>query len=134
MIPKFRGMDVTGNWYEGNLAIIPKRISHVVDAGSYISNSAGMPFAYQVRPETVGQSTGLKDSKGVEIFEGDIIKDPKSVGVVGWLAPMFIVQTKPEGEYWNLGAGLCYPPDKNQLKETEIIGNIHENPELIEDK
>lgn len=62
---KFRGMDVEGNWHIGNLAILPEDVRHL-KKGHYISNEAGLPFAYQVRPETVGQYTGLK-----EMYEGD---------------------------------------------------------------
>ncbi len=70
---KFRGMSINGELFIGNLAIISKRVEHL-KPGSFISNSVGMPFAYEVRPETVGQSTGLHDSKGLtELWEGDII-------------------------------------------------------------
>ncbi len=62
---KFRGMDVYGNWHYGNLAVLPEDVRHL-KKGHYISNEAGLPFAYQVRPETVGQYTGLK-----EMYEGD---------------------------------------------------------------
>jgi len=58
-------MDVYGNWHYGNLAVLPEDVRHL-KKGHYISNEAGLPFAYQVRPETVGQYTGLK-----EMYEGD---------------------------------------------------------------
>jgi uncharacterized phage protein (TIGR01671 family) len=73
------------------------------------------------------QYTGMEDSKGTEIYEGDIVESPNSVFTVEW--------TK-EG-YWNAvkvsGVHLCSTQTvygKGCLYE--VIGNIYENPELLE--
>ena len=42
-----------------------------IEPGTYISNSAGSPFAYKVDPETVGQYIGHKDVNNNKIYEGD---------------------------------------------------------------
>lgn len=84
---------------------------------------------YEVKPETVGQFTGLTDKHGAEIFEGDIIK------VDIFTKPYFISFGK--SEKW--GACFCVQSKnsitfftKNWAETCEILGNIHENPELLE--
>lgn len=69
---KFRGKTIGGDWVYGNLSVLNKRLGPI-DPGCYISNEAGSPFAYQVRPETVGQFTGIQDKTGQRIYGGDLI-------------------------------------------------------------
>jgi uncharacterized phage protein (TIGR01671 family) len=88
------------------------------------------------------QSTGLVDSKGVEIFEGDIVKVNKTTGyfdkghrIVEYLAPTFSlckpenIGSKPQGKFGN------YVIDSDEfdtpMASEEVIGNIYENPELL---
>lgn len=122
---KFRGMTVNGHWHIGNVSFLKQKVNHV-EAGTYISNSVGLPFAYQVRPETVGEFTGLHDKNGKEIFEGDIVSWGGSMygfGKVVYERYSFLVKYKlGENEdemYFN-------HPDAYT-----VIGNIYESQELL---
>jgi hypothetical protein len=70
---KFRAKTLGGQWVYGNVSILTQKVHHV-DAGTYISNSVGVPFAYAVRPETLGQYVGLTDKNGNEIYFGQKVK------------------------------------------------------------
>ena len=117
----FRGKDIKGNWYEGLLA-------HNISKDEwYISNKAGISTAYQVRPETIGQFTGLTDKNGVKIFEGDIVRYGDTIHKV-------VFEQRNGTAYF----GLVYSPIETlpfghyqDLQQLEVIGNIYDNPELI---
>lgn len=67
--------------------------------------------------------TGLKDKKGVEIYEGDILKTKNGVCYVIWFDASFALKS-PGSESIDFEHSSVY-------ELSEIIGNIHENPELL---
>lgn len=81
----------------------------------------------QVIPETVGQFTGLYDNNSKEIFEGDILKrDNPNYGYGDPRQPEYLFSPLRDLEY-------LYGDDNWIFicQSGEIIGNIHDNPELI---
>ena len=97
-----------------------------------------------VIPETVGQYTGLTDKNGRKIFEGDIVRLTDEHNEMEWTA--VVVFGNPNGDYnwgWQLNAIEEFDGNKDILlwvdmdesgAYCEIIGNIYDNPELLEVK
>ena len=116
----FRGKRLdNGEWLYGD-------ICHHDGVVSYIGQDErdGRMIVEDLVPETVGQYTGLKDKNGTEIYEGDT--DDKQVVeywsgqlIVGWY-----LKCKYTGD-----TGYFSPLDK-----FEVIGNIHDNPELLKEE
>ena len=104
----------------------------------YISDDNGRSVA--VQPETVGQYTGVVDPNGKQIFEGDIVGHTDSstgktsvFGVVRWSREgCFYINTDSIYNYntENSGANIGYMMPSH--RSLTIIGNIHDNPELLD--
>ena len=81
---------------------------------------------YLVLPETVGQYTGLTDKNGVRIFEGDIVSLVKHDGLI-----YKVVYVPCRYELVNSKGVNCFVLDIYKSENIEVIGNIHDNPELL---
>lgn len=132
----FRGKRVNnGEWVEG--IYYPVKYSGFSIPGGTDYNiltypSGGGEIQAQVISETIGQYTGLTDKNGVKIFEGDIVTynkeyggETREKGTVYWCDGAFWVENVQDEE----GYGLLGALVKYQL---EVIGNVHDNPELLE--
>ena len=127
----FRGKRTdNGEWVYGSYVI--QYGAHEIYLPDGVDNEHGFD-RYHVIPETVGQYTGLHDKNGRKIFEGDILggffdeeyPEHETVVVVEWHENMWVTR---QGEYL---------PDLLEQDVSdcfEVIGNIYDNPELLEVK
>ena len=126
----FRGKKKSnGEWIYGDLSICDD-----CDPTIYDTQTGNRHFrvgSYVLR-ETVGQYTGLTDMNGKKIFEGDIVKAQDDVfgspfcdGIIGKIVydecAFFIEPKNPMDSQWLYDECAVY----------EVIGNIHDNPELL---
>lgn len=87
-----------------------------------------------VKPETVGQFTGLTDKNGKKIFEGDIVQ------YYGTYALEVYMENGHTKIRWfdtvtnSVCKDMFFGYDPDAYGECEVIGNIHDNPELMEVK
>ena len=129
---KFRGFKkAVSEWVYGYF-YIHQRGGNTLDVYNIISIEDGN--TYSVRPETVGQYIGLKDKNKKEIYKGDILKNPHRTGVVIWKESMSAFIMNPlSGECDCEMYGFDIMPEGNILKDTEVIGNKFDNPELLKE-
>lgn len=80
--------------------------------------------------ECIMQSTGLKDKNGKEIFEGDIVKMAKDV----YSEPTYYKVVRHRGGAYRLESKQHGCELWLRHTDCEVVGNIYENPELLEDK
>lgn len=126
----FRGKTLDGFWVRGDLIRTNPCECHIVTADLDDYNNIVFSFEYFVDYKTVGQFTDLVDINGNGIFEGDIVKRYLSknrydVMVVIWrknTASLVLGYSNDSSYYDTLMNTHLY---------CEVIGNIHDNPELI---
>lgn len=118
----FRGMRMDGKgWVYGHYVIDPKGCHRIYWKPFEEATSNTYHF---VKPETVGQFSGLVDRNGVKIFEGDKVSGGDYTAEVFWDAIMSawgIRGGKFDGGHWS-GTDLLARTVANDT----VIGNIHE--------
>lgn len=137
-IRNFRGDPMPGKWLYGGICQGDGDFSIIYGS----EDQTGKPVEkWPVYSDTVGQYTGLYDRNNNRIFEGDILESRKSENPEDWRRWVvefsdgsFIFRTKkgsrkPHRDSWDL---LC--EDNVIFYGLDIIGNIYDNPELLEGK
>lgn len=132
MVPKFRAWDATNKEiFKDTFAITESGQVVVVDQSSVFVS----PDYVFVDNLVIMQSTGLFDRNNKEIFEGDIITNGKDVMCMKRHNTLgFYVEQKGKIEFIADSAVLEeFEEDAKEIADIlEIIGNIYENPELLE--
>ena len=137
---KFRGKRIwTDEWIYGNLVIDKHGRNHIVpfayfdEDGHHLSYDDDTDTPVFIMQESVGQFTGLHDKNGKEIYEGDIVKFEDVSGYKDGCASV-IWHEDSCGYYLENDDDNIYDTlyDFTPSYQMEIIGNIHENPELLE--
>lgn len=117
---KFRAQDIASNkWLYGDLR------HHKDDVCIF---EQGGTKGEQVKRDTVGQFTGLRDINGKDIYEGDILDvnyaDEESYLEVRFVRGVFAF-------LWDGDLDDEFPCNAPTHEWAKVIGNIHDNPELI---
>lgn len=138
----FRGKTENGIWVKGGFhkhetrqphcceELKPEEIKYLIIIDSLADwNMPKNIQCVEVIPETVGQFTGLIDKNGKKIFEWDIVRYGDTIHEV-------VFEQRNGTAYF----GLVYSESETlplghyqDLRQIEVIGNIYDNPELLED-
>lgn len=128
----FRGKTPGGKWVEGiyspynwDIDLVRENKPQIIILSENKDDIDGLWC--DIIPETAGQYTGLTDKNGVKIFEGDIVKGTAySATMIG------VIVNAPNPTAWlNSSILRCAAIGKTDEFAAEVIGNIHDNPELL---
>lgn len=120
---KFRGRSFdNGEWVYGDYH---KRAGgvHCIIKMEPDENGKVVYAVHQAVPDTIGQFTGLHDKNGKEIYEGDIVR----YDMGGECEVSYCVS----GGYAGFDLSPAFHNEEHHLTEVEVLGNIHDNPELL---
>lgn len=129
----FRGKRLHDNkWIYGNFISDCEGNPHIIEPrffcedGHHLQYEDNTDTPVFIIPETVGQFTGLTDKNGKRIFEGDIVSLVKHDGLI-----YKVVYVPCRYELVNSKGVNCFVLDIYKSENIEVIGNIHDNPDIL---
>jgi uncharacterized phage protein (TIGR01671 family) len=119
-----------GKWVEGNF--IDTALGFAIRKHEIFKNEGGdtrigdthIEQTYSIDPATLGQCTGLRDKNGELIWEGDVVETERGIGYIKW---------HDKGLTGFLVEFATFRLLVKKDYEYNIIGNIHDNPELLQE-
>lgn len=140
---EFRGKRIEDDkWIYGYYWYVEEHYANPIENKIHFIKSKNNGIDYGIDIETLGQYTGLKDKNGTKIFEGDVFEEERDEirGVVVFENGAFKIKwygiktVLKEYGYDDGGWGEIETEsfDMYYVDKMEVIGNIHDNPELLE--
>ena len=120
-------------FFSDDILAIDYENEEIVTQQVYFEN--GLPddrdiYCYKTDEIELMQTTGLKDKNGKEIFEGDIVKMSKDV----YSEPTYYEVVRHRGGAYRLESKQHGCELWLRHTDCEVVGNVYENPELLEDE
>lgn len=144
MTPRYRAWIETEKTYvfSDDILSIDYENEEIVTQQVYFEN--GLPddrdiYCYDFDDIVFMQSTGLTDKNGKEIFDGDIVRTTRFLGRADEIGGFYEYEKDYVGVVkvlegsWVIDTGIVAVRLWSEIDESEVLGNIYENPELLEE-